>query len=144
MQSLPAKRVMVAVALALAGQAAQAEPADIRARRHYALHCIGCHLADGSGAPEKGIPGMRGTLAAFLAVPGGREYLVQVPGVMNSGLSDHDVAELMNWLIPRMSDGAGPLQPPYTAQEIGRLRASRPLDIAATRRRLLDRMAPGR
>ena len=57
---------------------------------------MGCHLADGRGAPEQGVPSMRGLAGRLLTLPGGREYLVQVPGVMNSGLSDADTARLMN------------------------------------------------
>ena len=58
----------------------------------------------------------------LLTLPGGREYLVQVPGVMNSGLSDADTARLMNWLLPQVS--AETLPPgtlPYDAAEIARL-----------------------
>ncbi|MET3604484.1 hypothetical protein ABIC99_002300 [Sphaerotilus sulfidivorans] len=80
---------------------------------------MGCHLADGRGAPEQGVPSMRGLAGRLLTLPGGREYLVQVPGVMNSGLSDADTARLMNWLLPQVS--AETLPPgtlPYDAAEI--------------------------
>ncbi|MDM0111441.1 cytochrome c [Variovorax sp. J22R133] len=134
--------------LALWSAHAWAEDVEVnaaRAQRNYLLHCVGCHLVDGGGAPGKGIPSMSGTLPRFLQVPGGREYITQVPGVMNSGLNDKQVAELMNWLVPRMGDDATPAgNPRYTAQEIARLRGSRPLDFAATRRALLDAMPQGR
>ena len=35
----------------------------------YTMHCSGCHLPDGTGAPEKGIPSMRGTVGNFLRLP---------------------------------------------------------------------------
>ena len=58
----------------------------VQSRFNYMQHCMGCHLPDGCGAPDKGIPSMRDMLGQFLAVPGGRAFIVQVPGVMNSAL----------------------------------------------------------
>lgn len=121
--------------------AAAASPDDSRARVQYLHHCSGCHLADGSGSPAKGIPSMRGVLGQFLKVPGGREFIVQVPGVMNSPLSDRDIANLMNWLLPALSADTLPTPAsPYTAAEIARLRQSRPADVMAVRASLLNRM----
>ncbi len=45
----------------------------------YALNCQGCHRADGAGTPGS-VPSLADSVARFLTVPGGREYLVQVPG----------------------------------------------------------------
>lgn len=115
-----------------------------RARLNYLHHCAGCHLADGSGAPSQGIPSMRGPLGRFLAVPGGREFIVQVPGVMNSPLSDGDTAQLMNWLLPAVTaETLPPGTAPYSAEEIARLRRSRPLDVMAVRAELVRRMPAG-
>lgn len=112
-----------------------------QARLQYMQHCMGCHLPDGSGAPDKGIPSMHAMLGKFLAVPGGRAFIVQVPGVMNSGLSDADVARLMNWLLPQVSASTLPADTPaYTAAEIGALRQTRPLDVPAARAALVARM----
>lgn len=122
---------------------AGAEPAApaSRAQTQYVHHCTGCHLADGSGAPSKGIPSMRGLLGQFLKVPGGREFIVQVPGVMNSPLNDADIAGLMNWLLPYVAGDTVPTDAaPYTAEEIARLRRSRPVDVLATRQRLVAAM----
>lgn len=117
-----------------------AAPAS-RAQTQYVHHCSGCHLADGSGAPGKGIPSMRGLLGQFLKVPGGREFIVQVPGVMNSPLGDGDIAGLMNWLLPYVAAATLPRDtPPYTADEIAALRRSRPADVPATRQRLVAAM----
>ena len=79
------------------------------------------------------------TLGRFLQQPGGREFIVQVPGVMNSPLSDREIADLMNWLLPQVSAPTlpAPLEP-YEASEIARLRASRPVDVPAQRQRLID------
>ncbi len=120
-----------------------ASAADDSARAHmqYLHHCAGCHLADGTGEPAKGIPSMRGQLGLFLTVPGGREFIVQVPGVMNSPLSDRDTANLMNWLLPTITADTLPANTaPYTAEEIARLRATRPLDVMAVRATLVNQL----
>jgi mono/diheme cytochrome c family protein len=115
-------------------------PSDRVARLHYIQHCSGCHLADGSGSPSKGIPDMHGTLGRFLQVPGGRAFIVQVPGVMNAALKDSEVAQLMNWLLPAVSASTLPAQhQPYTEDEVRRLRDTRPANIPALRETLLAR-----
>jgi mono/diheme cytochrome c family protein len=128
-----------ALVFALFTGAACAADIATKARLQYLQHCVGCHGMDGSGAPAKGVPSMQGTLGRFLQQPGGREFIVQVPGVMNSPLSDRDVADLMNWLLPHVSAPTLPASlAPYEAAEIARLRASRPADIPAQRQRLID------
>jgi cytochrome c553 len=125
-------------ALLLALPAAAASDAA-RARTHYIHHCTGCHLMDGRGVPSKGIPSMRNTLDRFLRVEGGREYIVQVPGVMNSPLGDADIANLMNWLLPYVTpDGLPQGIRPYSAAEIASLRKTRPIDFDGTRRHLVS------
>ena len=133
------KSLALALAL-LAGTAGAADLSVARAQRNYLLHCVGCHGQDGRGAPEKGVPSMQGALGRFLQVPGGREFIVQVPGVMNSALADKDVAELMNWLLPRVSANTLPSSlAPYSPEEIGRLRTSRPADVMSARQDIVDR-----
>ena len=61
-------------------------------RINYLLHCAGCHLADGAGKPDRGIPDMRGQIGHYLRTPDGRAYLAQVPGVANSALSNREIA----------------------------------------------------
>jgi len=88
----------------------------------YMLHCMGCHLADGSATP-KHIPALLG-MDRFLSVPGGREYLIRVPGVALSILGDQELAELMNWLLLRFGSPAMEADPaPYTAAEVAEYRA---------------------
>lgn len=107
---------------------------------NYMLHCQGCHLPDGSGAPGA-VPSLRGQVARFLAEPGGREFLVRVPGSATSRLSDPDLAALLNWMVRRFGPAAeAAVAEPYTAAEVGALR-ERPLtDVEAVRRTLLRRM----
>ncbi len=112
-------------------QALQGNP-----QQHYMLHCQGCHLADGSGLPGS-VPSMQNFVGKFLAVPGGREYLVQVPGSSQSSLSDAQLARLLNWLLPRMSTPDLDFQP-YSATEVHQLRTRPLLNIPATRAALVS------
>lgn len=106
-------------------------------RSLYVLHCAGCHGMDGSGSELGQVPDMR-QLGRFLTQPEGRRFLVQVPGVMGSGLSDIDVARVTNWVFTNLvTDINRPTFTPYTAQEIQQARANPLKDVMATRARLL-------
>lgn len=118
-------RFLAALLLSLAAPAAADEPA---AAEDYALHCSACHALDGSGLGF--VPGLHG-LAPLLAAPGGRAYLVRVPGVAQAPLSDERLARLLNWVLRRFSDARA--EPPYAAAEVARLRASPLRDPAAAR-----------
>ena len=99
-----------AAALALGGQnmvlgrMSQARPdapsaaTTTHARAHYVLHCAGCHGLNAAGSPGAGVPDMR-RMGDFLRVPGGREFIIKVPGVMASGLNDEQIADVTNWLL---------------------------------------------
>jgi hypothetical protein len=117
---------------------AAAAPAGVenaqRAWQNWTLNCQGCHRIDGSGS-DATAPGIAGTVAKFLLVPGGREYLIRVPGVATSPLSDADLAEVMNWMLWRFDKEHLPASfQPYTAAEIAPLRA-RPLRLEASQMR---------
>ena len=72
------------------------------------------------------------TVARFLSVPGGREYLGRVPGVATSPLSNADLSELMNWMLWRFDKEHIPANfQPYVAAEIGQLRSA-PLRLEAS------------
>jgi hypothetical protein len=109
-------------------------------RVDYMLQCQGCHLADGSGSPGA-VPDLRGSLARFLAVPGGREYLVRVPGAAQSVLSDQRLAAVLDWMIREFgpAEAAADLAP-YRAEEIARWRADPYLEVQTVRRELLSRI----
>lgn len=103
------------------------------ARALYVLHCAGCHGQDGSGSPSARVPDMR-QVGRFLRVPGGREFLIQVPGVMGSGLDDAQVAQVSNWVLATLAKDSVPAQHrPYDAAEIGRLRRQALVDVGAVR-----------
>lgn len=114
-----------------------------RAKQNWMLSCQGCHRADATGTPQT-TPTMAGFVAKFLHVPGGREYLVQVPGVATAALSDADLAEVVNWSLVRFDAANVPADfRPYTPAEIGRLRL-KPLRAEAMtiRASMVARFAP--
>ena len=103
----------------------------------YALNCQGCHRADGAGTPGS-VPPLAGSVSRFLAVPGGREYLVQVPGVAQAPLDDAALAGVVNWMLERFDKAHIPSGfVPYAAEEIGRLRTKPLTDVEGARARLL-------
>lgn len=125
-------RVALALlALASPGVGRAASPAV-----DYAVHCAGCHKADGGGQPGL-VPSLHG-VASLLRAPGGRAYLVRVPGVAQSPLGDAALAAVLNWSLARFSapelpaDFAG-----YTPEEVHALRARPLVDVFATRHELL-------
>lgn len=62
-----------------------------------------------------------------------------MPGVMGSGLSDEQIAEVTNWVLSGMARSSVPEgTPPFTAEEVARARARAPLDVIETRRRLVS------
>src|SRR5665811_733498 len=89
---------MAAVSFAWANMAWGYQPAV-----NYQLNCMGCHLADGSGQAGR-VPSIRRSLVLFSASPEGRNYVVRVPGVAQSPLSDADTAALLNWMARNLSD----------------------------------------
>lgn len=110
-------------------------------RALYVLHCAGCHGQDGSGSFSARVPDVR-AVGHFLRVPGGREFLIQVPGVMASGLDDAQVAAVSNWLLTQLAAASLPPQHrPYDAAEIARLRQQPLVDVAATRSALAQHAA---
>lgn len=84
-------------------------------------------------------PPIKGEVARFLQVPGGREFLARVPGVASVDLSDERLAQLLNWTVQHFDLSNMPADfAPYSAAEISQLRR-RPirLERAATRASLV-------
>ena len=75
-----------------------AEAARAAARFDYLLHCSGCHLPDGTGAPPE-VPSLRGPMGALVATPEGRDYIARVPEVAQAPLGDDALARVLNWVL---------------------------------------------
>jgi mono/diheme cytochrome c family protein len=101
------------------------------------LQCQGCHLPDGSGAPDS-VPSLRGSVGRFLAVEGGREYLVRVPGSSQSSLDDARLAAVLNWLLREFDAHSLPEDfVPFDAAEVAGFRHPPLTDVEGERARLL-------
>lgn len=125
----------LACTLVLGAGGASASPAV-----DYALECQGCHGADGSG-PGRGVPDLRDNVGRFLSVPGGRAYLIRVPGSAQAPLDDAALAEVLNWMIRSF----GPAEVardfrPYLAPEVAAQRGNPLVDVEGARRELLRAM----
>jgi len=109
-----------------------------RAKINYMLNCQGCHGPSGAAAADDVVPAMQDFLGKFLAVDGGREFLVRVPGSANAALSDTALAEVLNWLLPFVSADQMPADfVPYSGEEVGILRSSPLQDVATERAKLV-------
>ena len=119
---------LVSVAAAAAGNSP---------RINYMLHCQGCHLPGGIGHPGI-VPTMRGQVGLFLRSEEGRAYLVQVPGVAQSDLDNHQLADVLNWMLPEFDPDHVNLDfKKFTPDEVSRYRGTHLTSVSATRRALL-------
>ena len=129
------RNACLVVLLSWAANAGAAD--DMLARQNYILNCQGCHLPDGSGS-KGNVPKMNDFVGYFLHVPGGREFIVQVPGAANAPISDQELADVMNWLLLNFSKKELPASfEPYSAAEIGRLRREPLIEVHDRRNELI-------
>jgi mono/diheme cytochrome c family protein len=130
--SVVACAALSVLVLCAAGDAAAFAP-DV----NYALHCQGCHLADGRATPGL-VPALDGAIGRFMRVREGREYLIRLPNVAATQLDDADTAALLNWLVRRFGASELPADfAPYTAAEIGAGRHRPLIDVEGARRNVL-------
>jgi N-acetylated-alpha-linked acidic dipeptidase len=109
---------------------------------NFQLQCMGCHLADGSGESGR-VPSIRRSLVLFSQLPEGRQYVIRVPGVAQSPLSDEETAALLNWMARNLSDVALPPDfVDYSAAEIRRWRSQPLAEVSVVRARLMSATAP--
>lgn len=89
----------------------------------YLERCGGCHGIQGHSAPRE-VPRLRGQVGYFLCLPDARAYLVRLPSVATSPLSDEELAALLNFVVFDL--GGAPAKravaTPYTPEEVGVLR----------------------
>jgi hypothetical protein len=107
--------------------------------QNYVLFCGGCHGQGGTGVPHK-VPALAGKIGRFLRVPGGREFLVRVPGVANSQLSPEATAAVMNLCLEKFTTPAERSGvAPYTADEVRAARREPMISVERMRFSLLAR-----
>ena len=130
----PVYALLLLFIVALPVPAAEKNPPRV----NYMLHCMGCHFADGAGFAGA-VPQIKDFAGKFLHVKGGREFLIQVPGVAQSALADAELAEVMNWLLNEFSHNELPDDfAPYSASEVGELRKTKLIEVTRTRERLIS------
>jgi cytochrome c553 len=108
---------------------------------NYVLRCSGCHGMDGSGHESAGVPDFRGAVGAFASDEQGRTYLLHVPGIVNSSLSNAEIAAVLNYVMEQWAGdslGAGFVR--FTPKEAAERRAEPVSDVVVFRRRIVERL----
>lgn len=117
-----------------------AVPSFTRPQSNYLLGCGGCHGENGI-SNSKLVPDLHEQVGYYLNIPQGREYLVRLPNVAFSIMSDQDLTDVLNFMVFRMGGASVPAHTtPYTIAEVARLR-KRPLNevsLVDYRNRLVD------
>ena len=104
-----------------------------RASYNWVMKCQGCHQADAVG--KGGTPNMAGSVAKFLHIKEGRDYLGRVPGVAFVDLPNTEVAELLNWMVQTFDEMHMPIDfVPYISEEVNQLK-KKPLISEAPKKR---------
>ena len=109
-------------------------------RADFSLRCRGCHGFAGEGTPGH-VPRLDGFVGLFTQVPGGRDYLMRVPGVARSRLDDARLAAVLNWMLATYGgDAVAPGFAQFSAEEVGATRRHVLLDRRSIREALLEAM----
>ena len=90
----------------------------------YVEYCSGCHGMQGNSAPAE-IPVLRDRVGYFMCTKEGRDYLIRLPNVAYSAITDNqELADMMNFVVFGLGGNSAPKgTKPFTAAEVGRLRA---------------------
>ena len=89
----------------------------------YLTSCGGCHGIEGSSAPGA-VPTLRGLTGSFLCTQQGRDFIIRLPDVALTPLSDRRLTGVMNFVVFDLGApvaGGGNARP-YTVAEVSRLR----------------------
>lgn len=89
------------------------------AQSDFVEQCSGCHGVRGSSVPAH-LPELKDRVGWFMCTPGSRAYLLRLPNVAHSRLTDnHQLADLMNYVIFVLGGkSAPPGTKPFTADEV--------------------------
>ena len=138
---------VLAAALLLAPTVAYAEPPLpnlTTPQSDYVEHCSGCHGMQGNSAPAE-IPVLRDRVGYFMCTKEGREYLIRLPNVAYSAISDNQqLADMMNFVVFGLGGSSAPRDArPFTAPEVARLRtrALATQSLIAVRAEVVGKMA---
>lgn len=89
----------------------------------YLTSCGGCHGIEGRSAPAA-VPTLRGLTGSFLCTPQGRAFIIRLPDVALTPLSDRMLTDVMNFVVFDLGApvAGGKSARPYTVAEVARLR----------------------
>jgi len=89
----------------------------------YVEHCSGCHGMQGNSAPAE-IPVLRDRVGYFMCTREGRDYLIRLPNVAYSAITDNqELADMMNFVVFGLGGNSAPQgAKPFTAAEVAKLR----------------------
>lgn len=119
--------------LLLSALASQAEEPKIA----YWLHCAGCHGLEGRGTPPE-IPTLINEPGVIASLPGGRDYLMRIPGVSQAGLDDEELAAVMNYVMVEFNRATLAVDfAEFSAEEMARSRTQALLDPLRRRAEIL-------
>jgi hypothetical protein len=126
------------------GSLAQTRPPTVplftRPQSNYLLSCGGCHGENGV-SNSRLVPDLRDQVGFYLNIPEGREYLVRLPNVAFSIMSDQELTDVLNFMVFHIGGASVPAHSaPYTIAEVARLR-KQPLNevsLVDYRNRLVD------
>ena len=135
-------RIAIVCCAGLYNVTVAADPAS-----HYMIHCMGCHLADGSGLPGE-VPAFNEDLVRLMQSDDGRDYLVRVPGASQAPLSDSELASVLKWIVAAFGNkefgdkefgNTAPNKPysPFTGAEITQHRSNVLLNPVQSRAALI-------
>lgn len=119
-------------------------PADMdQAQSDYVEQCGGCHGIRGNAAPAQ-LPNLQGRVGWFMCLPEGRDYLMRLPNIARSRITDNEqLADLMNFMVFGLGGkstppGTRPFTPGEVAQ--GRLGAYNSVSLIKVRAQIVERV----
>jgi len=95
-----------------------------QARSDFIEHCAGCHGVYGNSAPAK-LPELEGRVGWLMCTPESRAYLLRLPNVAHSRITDNaELADMLNYMVFIVGGTSAPAgTKPITAQEVASERA---------------------
>lgn len=135
---LGAAMLVLMLGLTVSPQRARAESPAYQ----YALNCLGCHTLEGVSPPLGRIPPLRDVVGHFTRTDQSRYYLINVPGIKDSGINDAETSALLNWLVETYGGDSVPQEwQRFEPAEIAALRRRRPNDIMAVRAQVREELS---
>jgi hypothetical protein len=125
MKGLVAAVLLFTPALAARATAAPGLPVLTTPESDYVEYCSGCHGMQGNSAPAE-IPVLRDRVGYFMCTKQGRDYLIQLPNVAFSAISDNqELANMMNFVVFGLGGNSAPKgTKPFNAAEVRQLRSN--------------------